>query len=278
MEKISSSQLNNNFNQNAGRQKLDILGVLIDNLTLSHATNQILKWVDERRQDPAQPYRHVVTVNPEYVMAARKDKAFRELLTAADMVTADGVGIMLAGRILGTRFKQRVTGVALAENIFKAAAQHSLRLFLLGAGPGVAEEAAAVLQKQYPGINIVGTWAGQAAPEGDNESLERIRQAGAEIVLVAYGMLKQDWWIARNLAMSGATVAIGIGGVLDYKAGRVALAPLWVRKAGLEWLFRLYKEPWRWRRQLALPRFVAAVLLSLLSRQLKNSNPKKKKS
>lgn len=259
MEKISSSQLNN-FNQNAARQRIDVLGLLIDNLTLPQATAQIIKWVEERRTNPEQPFRHVVTVNPEYVMTARRDRAFRELINAADMITADGVGIILAGRILRRAFRGRVTGVALAEELFKLSGKHNLRLFLLGAAPGVAEEAATILRKQYPTINIVGTSAGEAGPEGDAKSLEKIHEAKAEIVLVAYGMVKQDWWIARNLSISGASIAIGIGGVLDYKAGRIALAPGWIRRAGLEWLFRLYKEPWRWRRQLALPRFVAAVL------------------
>jgi N-acetylglucosaminyldiphosphoundecaprenol N-acetyl-beta-D-mannosaminyltransferase len=114
-------------------------------------------------------------------------------------------------------------------------------------------------------VNIVGTWAGNSAPEGDAESLDKIRLSGAEIILIAYGMVKQDWWVARNLITSGASVAIGIGGVLDYKAGRVPLAPSWMRRAGFEWLYRLYKEPWRWRRQLVLPRFVLAVLKQRLN-------------
>lgn len=233
-----------------------MLGTLVDDVTLDEAAERIVGWVQEHRRNPAAPARRVVTANPEYVMAARRDPVFLTLVNSADMVTPDGIGLIGAGRVLGQPFRGRATGVALAEKLF---AEPGLRLFLLGAGPGVAEEAAERLRQQYPAIEIVGTWAGEAGPEGDLETGRRIRQAGAEVVLVAYGMVKQDWWALRNIDRSGASVVLGVGGVLDYKAGRVPLAPLRIRQLGLEWAYRLYKEPWRWRRQLALPRFVAAV-------------------
>ncbi len=250
----------------AGRTRVDVLGVLVDDLTLTEAADRVVEWVVGRRSDPTRPSRRVVTANPEYVMAARRDRAFGEVVNGADLVTADGAGLIAAGRILGQPFPERVTGVALAEELFRRSAGQSLRLFLLGATPGVAQDAAERLRLQYPGIVIVGTWAGQAGPEGDAEAIRRIRHSGAEVVLVAYGMLKQDWWLVRNLSESGAAVGLGIGGVLDYKAGRVRLAPVWLRKLGLEWLYRLYREPWRWRRQLALPRFGVAVLGARLNR------------
>ena len=253
------------------RSRVEILGVEVDNLTLEAAAGLVFDWVKQRRLDAALPPHMVITLNPEYVMASRRSPSFREIVNRADLVTADGAGIILAGKILKTPFRGRVTGVALCEKLFALSAQpDGPRLFLLGAQPGVAEEAAAKLELQYPGITIVGTWAGQAGPEGDNEAVERIRQAGAEIILVAYGMLKQDWWSVRNLNRSGAAVALGVGGVLDYKAGRVSLAPPRLRQWGLEWAYRLYKEPWRWRRQLALPQFAFLVLLERLRRVLRN--------
>jgi N-acetylglucosaminyldiphosphoundecaprenol N-acetyl-beta-D-mannosaminyltransferase len=255
----------------ARRSSIDILGAEVDNLPLDAAAALVFDWVKQRRLDASLPPRLVVTLNPEYVMATRRSPAFREIVNRADLVTADGAGIILAGKILKTPFRGRVTGVALCEKLFALSAQpDGPRIFLLGAQPGVAGEAAAKLAGQYPGIKIVGTWAGQAGPEGDSEAVERIRQAGAEIIMVAYGMLKQDWWSVRNLNRSGAAVALGVGGVLDYKAGRVSLAPPRLRQWGLEWAYRLYKEPWRWRRQLALPQFAFLVLIQRLRRVLRN--------
>lgn len=253
------------------RSRVEILGVQVDNLTLDAAAWLVFDWVKRRRLDTTLPPSLVVTLNPEYVMASRRSPAFREIVNLADLVTADGSGIILAGKILKTPFKGRVTGVALCEKLFALSAQpEGPRIFLLGAQPGVADEAALKLRKQYPDIKIVGTWAGQAGPEGDTEAIDRIQRSGAEIILVAYGMLKQDWWSVRNLNRSGAAVALGVGGVLDYKAGRVSLAPSWLRQWGLEWAYRLYKEPWRWRRQLALPQFAFLVLLERLRRVLRN--------
>ncbi len=243
----------------AGRQRTKILGVLMDNLTLDEAVAQIESWVQARREDPTVPARRIITANPEYVMATRKDAELREIVNSADMVTPDGIGLILAGKLLRQTFRGRVTGVALSHALAKRSAQTGLRLFLLGAGPGIAEEAATRFAELYPGIVLVGVFAGQAGPEGDYESLERIRAAQPDIVLVAYGMVKQDRWALRNVEQSGAAVAIGVGGVLDYVSGRVSLAPPVLRRLGLEWAYRLYKEPWRWRRQVALPHFVLAI-------------------
>ena len=256
----------------AKRPKIDVLGVRLDDVALEEAANLVVEWAREHRENPQAPTRLIVTVNPEYVMTARPDPSFMNLINSADLVTPDGIGLILAGKILGQPFRERVTGVALAERLFQLSGDSStgleggLKLFLLGAGPGAAEEAATRLKAQYPAIQIAGTFAGQAGPEGDAETAIRVKQSGADVVLVAYGMVKQDWWTFRNKDKCGAAVAIGVGGVIDYKAGRVALAPARLRKWGLEWAYRLYKEPWRWRRQLALPRFVAAVLWVRLKR------------
>ncbi len=251
----------------ATRQRTNILGVQVDDVTMPEAVGRVVDWVKEHQADRTVPARLVVTANPEYVMATRRDPAFRSLVNSADLVTPDGIGLIAAGKFLRRPFRERVTGVALAEELFKlSAGEAGLRLFLLGAGPGVGEEAAARLREQYPTIRTVGTFAGRAGPEGDAETVERVRQTEADVVLVAYGMMKQDRWALRNKDSCGAAVVIGVGGVLDYKAGQVALAPARVRKLGLEWAYRLYKEPRRWRRQLALPRFVAAVVWARLRR------------
>jgi N-acetylglucosaminyldiphosphoundecaprenol N-acetyl-beta-D-mannosaminyltransferase len=126
----------------------------------------------------------------------------------------------------------------------------------------VAEHAAIILRERYPQVNIVGAYAGSARPEEEAELAARIRSSEADVLLVAYGAPKQDKWIDRNIERTGAAIAIGIGGSLDFIVGMQQRAPRWVQRIGLEWLYRLIREPWRWRRQLALPKFMWQVLRS----------------
>lgn len=197
--------------------------------------------------------RQVVTLNPEMVMAARRDPVFRTVIEQAALVTPDGVGMTLAARLRGTPLRARVTGVDLVE----ALAMTGRSLFLLGAAPGVAERAASVLEHRY-GALIAGTWAGSPKPEDAAAALERIAAARPHILCVAYGAPAQECWIARyraELAACGVRVALGVGGTFDYLAGVVPRPPAVVRRLGLEWLYRLIRQPWRWRRQLVLPLF-----------------------
>jgi N-acetylglucosaminyldiphosphoundecaprenol N-acetyl-beta-D-mannosaminyltransferase len=236
------------------RSGLDVLGIWIDDVTLAGAVDRMVGWIDH---EPDRLH-HVVTVNPEFVVAARSDTGFRQVLQGADLATPDGVGITLAGRVLGHPFHGRVTGVELVEAL-AGRQDERLRIFLLGAGPGVAERAADALRSRSPAVRIVGIWAGSPRPEDSRETLRRIRAAGATVLLVAYGAPRQDLWIEEHraeLVDCGIVMAIGVGGTFDYLAGVIPRAPLLIRRAGLEWLYRLIRQPWRWRRQLALPRFV----------------------
>ena len=234
---------------------LRILGVPIHDVTYDEALEWMGRWIAE-----GGPHQ-IATVNPEFVMAARRDAAFRAVLERAHLCLPDGVGITLAARYLGRPLRQRVAGVDLVEAIAARAAREGWRLFLLGAAPGVAERAAAVLRARYRGVKIVGTYAGSPRPEEEGEIVQRVREAGADVLLVAYGAPAQDLWIGRNLARTGAAVGIGVGGAFDYLAGIVPRAPAWIRRIGFEWLYRLVRQPWRWRRQLALPQFALLVLL-----------------
>ncbi len=246
------------------RQTVNIMDVAVDVLSLEDAVATIEDWSARKRQEPNLPGRLVVTANPEYIMAAHHDPEMMNIIQGADMVTPDGVGLTIAGKLLGTPLPGRVTGVELSTALAQRSAESGLRLFLLGAAPGVAEEAAENLQKRFPGVNIVGCFAGKAGPEGDEESLKLIRSARPDVVLVAYGMGKQDRWSMRNLDRCGAAVSIGVGGTFDYISGRVPQAPLLVRKAGMEWAFRLMMQPWRWRRDIAMLQFGSrAVWMSL---------------
>jgi N-acetylglucosaminyldiphosphoundecaprenol N-acetyl-beta-D-mannosaminyltransferase len=200
-------------------------------------------------------------------MLARRDEAFRRILGQADVITADGIGVLVAARLIvgnRARWLERVTGVELVDWLAAESGVAGAPLFLLGAAPGAAAEAAARLRERFPESRIAGWWAeGSADPAHDAETIARIAASGARVVLVAYGAPGQVLWIERNrdaLGQAGVALAIGVGGALDFLAGRVPRAPRFVRRFGLEWLYRLLREPWRWRRQLVLPLFAVLVL------------------
>ena len=215
--------------------------------------------VDARRGHGGATFQ-VATINPEFVMRARHDHAFRQALQGASLRTADGVGLVLAGRILGHPFPERVTGVDLTRGVAEAAAERGDRVFFLGAAPGVADAAAAALAADYPQLTVAGSFAGDGSESGDEETLTAVRAAGADILLVAYGAPTQELWLARNLEISGASVGVGVGGTFDYLSGRVRRAPAWMRRMGLEWLFRLIQQPSRAGRMAVLPVFLLLVL------------------
>jgi N-acetylglucosaminyldiphosphoundecaprenol N-acetyl-beta-D-mannosaminyltransferase len=203
----------------------------------------------------------VVTVNPEFVMETRRNGAFRRVLAAADLATPDGFGLLLIARRRGTPFRGRVTGVALVERIAAAAAERGWSLFLLGAAPGVAERAAAALERAHAGLRIAGCFAGSPRPADEPAIRARVAAARPDVLLVAYGHPAQDLWIARNQPLLRVPLAIGVGGVFDYLAGVVPRAPAAMRRLGLEWLYRLIRQPRRWRRiVIAVPLFLWAAL------------------
>lgn len=207
----------------------------------------------------------VVTVNPEFLVQARSDPAFRACLQAADLALPDGVGLVLASRLLGAPLPARVTGADITEDLAALCALRGYRIYFLGGAAGVAEAAAAALQSRYPALQVAGWHAGSPAPECDAAQVQRVRSAAPHVLLVAYGAPAQDVWIRRNLHTLGVPLAMGVGGTFDYLSGRVPRAPAAMRAMGLEWLYRLVRQPWRWRRQLRLPVFVALVLRQRLT-------------
>lgn len=233
-----------------------ILGIPINRLTMAQTVAHIIALL-------AEPHLHQITTpNPEFVMAAQSDAEFRRILNQADLCIPDGIGLVWASRWLGQPIPERVPGSELVYKLAEAAAAHSFSLFLLGAEPGVAKQAGAILQAQYPGLSIAGTYAGSPDPTEDETICRLINQSGANLLYVAYGAPQQDKWIDRNRGrLSTVRVAIGVGGALDFITGKRIRAPRWMQKLGLEWLYRLWQEPWRWRRMMALPRFVWAVLV-----------------
>lgn len=233
---------------------MDVLGVGFDRVPLAAAVERILRRVEAGERT------FVVTANPEFVMLARQDTALAQIAREAHLVVADGSGVVAASRLLGDSLP-RVPGRLLVDALVPHLAQRHTPIFFLGAAPGVAERAAAELRRRAPGLVVAGVHAGSADPEQDAEAVARVRDTAAQVLLVAYGMPKQERWIARNLpALPGVRLAIGVGGVFDQLAGVQKVPPAALHAIGLEWLWRLAREPSRWRRQRVLPLFALLVL------------------
>ncbi len=238
---------------------MDVLGVLFDRLDLDGAAARVLERLDAGERT------FLITANPEFVMLARGDGSLRSIAQEADLVIADGTGIVVGSRLLG-EVLSRVPGRLLVDALTPALASRGARVFLLGAGPGVAERAADTLRRRAPALRVVGCYAGSAG--ADEEAVARVRAAAPDVVLVAYGMPKQERWIARNLVrLPSVKLAIGVGGVFDQLAGVQRVPPGVLHRLGLEWLWRLILEPSRWRRQRVLPLFAALILRRRITRQ-----------
>jgi N-acetylglucosaminyldiphosphoundecaprenol N-acetyl-beta-D-mannosaminyltransferase len=235
------------------RQTTPVLGVPVDRLDMPGALARLRSAIETRT--PLQ----VVTFNAEMAMLSRENADFREVALHAGMVVPDGAGVVWALRHQGAPVA-RLPGIELTMALMGEAEREGWRVYLLGASPEVNAKAAEVLQERHPRLVLCGAQHGFFGPEAEGEILSGIRSAAPDILLVALGVPRQELWSRRHQAGLGVPVAIGVGGTLDVLAGKVQRAPRWMQRLNLEWLYRLYKEPWRWRRMLALPRFVGAVL------------------
>ncbi len=208
----------------------------------------------------------IATVNPEFLMAARKDAEFRRILNHTDLNVADGTGVQLALRLLRGERCERITGVDLTWAMAGFAAAEGRSMFLLGAAPGVASAAADRLREFCPGLRIAGCYAGSPDESG---IVDRVNAARPDILLVAFGAPRQEKFIARHAERLCARVAMGVGGTFDFIAGVIPRAPVWMRRCGLEWLYRLAKQPARWKRILnAVLLFPASLAFSEIARSL----------
>jgi N-acetylglucosaminyldiphosphoundecaprenol N-acetyl-beta-D-mannosaminyltransferase len=230
-----------------------ILGVRVDCLDTKETLERIEGFVASGR------LHQVATVNPEFVMRAQRDREFARVLDAADLCLPDGTGVVWAARRQGCALHEPVAGTDLVEPLAAVCARRGFRLFLLGAQPGVAAELAAGLAAANPGLHVA-AYSGEPDPSGDEESLRRIREHGTDVLLVAYGAPTQELWIDRVRPRLAVSVAMGVGGAFDYLTGRVPRAPAWMRRSGLEWLHRLVRQPWRFRRMTVLPLYALKVL------------------
>ena len=225
--------------------KTEVLGLHFDNVTLDEAAELGGKMLEENR------FHYVVTPNPEFILAAEKDEEFRTVLNGADLVIPDGIGVVYSAKILGTPLKERVTGIEFATRMLETLNETGGRLFLLGAKPGVADKAGENILAKYPNIVLCGTQDGYFKDE--EAVLLTVAAARPDLLFVCLGAPKQEKWMARWGKHTGAKLAIGLGGCLDVFAGNVERAPEAWQKMGMEWAYRLKKEPKRIGRMAKLP-------------------------
>jgi N-acetylglucosaminyldiphosphoundecaprenol N-acetyl-beta-D-mannosaminyltransferase len=237
-----------------GLERVELFDIPVDRTDMAGALERIRRFVEERS-----PHM-VVTSDSSAIVRSRSDQELREIMQGADLVTADGAGVVWAARVLGLPIWERVSGVDLMQRICELAAGHGYAVYLLGAEPGVAEAAAAKLQERYPGLRVAGTHHGYFTEEEEPALVEGIAGLHPDILFVAFGIPKQEKWIRRHLERLGVPVAVGVGGSFDVISGRVKRAPGWMQVAGLEWLYRTAREPKRFRRLAALPRFMMMAL------------------
>lgn len=235
-------------------EKVNILGVQVDKVNIAEATDKIFNMLSENRP-------HMIfTPNSEIIMLAYKDKNFCDILNKADLLTADGIGVVYASKILQNPINERAAGYDIACRIIEKISNSGHRLFLFGGKPGVAEKAKENLEKQYPKINIVGTRNGYFKADEEAEIVQEINIANPDIVFVCLGAPAQEKWIARNCKNMNAKIFMGVGGSLDVIAGTAERAPDFWCNHGLEWLYRLLKQPSRFMRMTALPKFGITVI------------------
>ena len=230
-------------------ERVDLLGVEIDNLSMDEVLTGIVEWVSSRR------FSYAVTPNVDHMMLLRRDPELRAVYARANLVLADGVPLIWAAKFLGTPLKGRVNGTDLFERTCELAARMGYSVFLLGGNPGAARRAADRLTKRLPGLKVAGCFCpplGFHTDPAQNRAIQsRIRKSGAEILFVGLGAPKQEKWIFNYAGESGVAFAVGIGISFSFVAGDISRAPVWMQRRGLEWLWRLRAEPRRlWKRYL----------------------------
>ena len=225
--------------------EITILGIRMDNLTMAEAIERVFALARGTRP------RQVCFVNPHCANVACREPSYREALDSADLNLIDGIGIKIAGKLLRREIRQNVNGTDLFPRLLSALQGTGEGVFLLGGQPGVADAVRRWAEENHPGATICGTRHGYFTPGEEEAVVAEVAASGAAILLVAFGVPRQDVWIARNLAALKVPVAMGVGGLFDFYSGRIPRAPQWMREMGLEWVFRLLQEPGRmWKRYL----------------------------
>jgi N-acetylglucosaminyldiphosphoundecaprenol N-acetyl-beta-D-mannosaminyltransferase len=246
---------------------IEILGVRVQGVDFAGTLALLTRWIEQA--EPSLGCRQICTVNPEFIIDARRDPAFHKVLRQADLCVPDGIGVVLAARLQGVRLRERVTGSDGIYHLCEVAALRGWQVFFLGAAPGVAEQTAAVLLQHYPTLKVAGTYSGSPHDAEWPAIQQRLAAAQPDLLFVAFGHPRQDFWISRHRCELPVRVAIGVGGAFDFVAGVRKRAPRLVQRLGLEWLHRLLHEPWRWRRMVKLPQFAWLVFWEWLAQRVK---------
>ncbi|MBI2049715.1 WecB/TagA/CpsF family glycosyltransferase [Candidatus Roizmanbacteria bacterium] len=251
--------------------KKNILGVNLTNVTKKEVLEYIIKGLGKKQKKY-----FIVTPNPEFLVLANKNSRFKNILNSAELALPDGIGVILAGKILGKTLKQRITGIELLESLCSEIAEKPITVGFLGGGPGVADKTAERLQNLYPNLKIVFAseeWLKNNVGlskrfkisdlgfknkerQAINHKSSIINHQSIDMLFVAFGAPKQEIWISENLENLPVKIAIGVGGAFDYISGKVKRAPKFIQDLGLEWLYRLIRQPWRFKRQFSLLRFI----------------------
>lgn len=259
--------------------------VLVDTVRVHSVTmDEALEAIDRRRAAPGTTPLQLCFVNPDCVNIARRNPAYRHAVNRAELVAPDGIGMRIAGKILGKGFRQNVNGTDLFPRLCERLDRDAGRLYLLGGRPGVAEDVADWIGWHHPGVQIAGLQHGYFDVGDQDAVIERIRASHADVLLVAMGAPRQDLWIQEHAPRTGVKVAMGVGGLFDFYADRIPRAPQWLREIGLEWTFRLYQEPRRmWRRYLVgnfsfltavfMQRWLGSIDLALLAGEQAEAPP-----
>lgn len=227
-----------------------LLGVGFSDLSL----REVLEYITENIKKKGEKF-YIVTPNPELLVLASDDFKYKKILNSADLALADGVGVILASKFLQKEIKHKITGVDLMESLCKEVNDWPITVSFLGGRPGIAEKTAECLKKINSSLKVA--FAGGEIANFNNFP-------ASDILFVAFGSPKQELWIEKNLKRLPVRVVIGVGGAFDFVSGSIPRAPRWMRKAGLEWLFRLIIQPWRAKRQLSLIKFIFLVILEKL--------------
>lgn len=244
---------------NGENRKPRLWGVTVDNISLNYALSRVQHWIKTDRT----PHM-IVTPDALASLRSRTDARYRRIVRNAGLVLPDGAGLIGALRLVGTPIQERIPGVEFTEHLCRRAASEGWRVWMLGGEPGVADAAAAKLIEKFPGLIVTGTCDGYFKEEETETICKTIRESKADILFVGLGVPKQEYWLEKHLASTGAVVGMGIGGSMDVISGRLTRAPKIWQKCGMEWLYRVIQEPWRWRRISKLPVFVWYLILTCL--------------
>ncbi|MBE7053030.1 MAG: WecB/TagA/CpsF family glycosyltransferase [Ruminococcaceae bacterium] len=237
-------------------EKVNVLGMKIDKFTIEEVSCKIMEFISANTKG-----HYIFTPNSEMIMAGYRDEELKEILNSADILTADGIGVVYASKILKNPIKERCAGYDIACNLLSKLNSEKKSLYLFGSSEDVVVGAKENIEKMHPNINIVGYANGYFDELREKEIICDINEKMPDVVFVCLGVPKQEKWIFNNAKNLNAKVLMGLGGSLDVFAGKVKRAPVFFQKLGIEWLYRLIKQPKRFIRMLDLPRFAFTVLI-----------------